>query len=131
MVSISLELLLILEPYNIIQNISSSFTVFIYISVKKARKSRQAACNEDIPAASDMGGEPPGDIIPDVNGECQYCFMRPCITARELHFVGSGQSPNDNNSGIRKGHVQTILESDQQCSWLDRSTIPSCQSRMG
>ena len=32
----------------------------------------------------------------------QFCFLKPCITERELYFVGSEQEPCDDNSNIRK-----------------------------
>lgn len=48
------------------------------------------------------GGEPVGPINHELEGECQFCFLNPCVTARGLQFVGAGQNASDKNSGIRR-----------------------------
>ena len=44
----------------------------------------------------------PYEHMPLQNDECEFCFQSPCVTLRDLHFVGNGQVACDNNSAIRK-----------------------------
>ena len=74
----------------------------IFFSEKRPRKSKQISRARENPRVADLGDEPAGQNL-NLDGECQYCFMRPCITARNLQIVGSGQSACEDNSGIRKG----------------------------
>lgn len=73
---------------------------------EKPRKSRRTARHEEIHAGADMGGEPVRAVNLEMDGKCQLCSLRPCVTARELYFVGSGQGPCDDNSRIRKRILQ-------------------------
>ena len=48
-------------------------------------------------------GEP--DDQPEAAGDeqaCPYCFLLPCVTTLPHVFLGPGQQPCDNNSGIHK-----------------------------
>ena len=70
---------------------------------EKPRKSRRTARNEEVHEGADIGGAPVRAVDLEIDGEYQFCFLRPCVTARELYFVGSGQDSCDDNGRIRKG----------------------------
>ena len=93
------------DPWLIIDAINTSIFIMCWLlfSFRKGpRKSKQISRARENPRVADFGDEPAGQNL-NLDGECQYCFMRPCITARNLQIVGSGQSACEDNSGIRKG----------------------------
>ena len=85
-----------------IQILASDSALSHCLFAEKPRKCRRTARNKEVHECAAMGGEPGGAADLDINGECQFCFLKPCITERELYFVGSGQGPCEDNSNIRK-----------------------------
>ena len=49
------------------------------------------------------GGNDPADPSDDQENdqECAFCLLTPCVTRHPHYFLGPGQQPCDNNSGIR------------------------------
>ena len=92
------------DPWLTIDAISTSIFIMcwlLFFLENRPRKSKQISRARENPIVADIGDELAGQNL-NLDGECQYCFMRPCITVRNLQIVGSGQSACEDNSGIRK-----------------------------
>ncbi len=76
---------------------------------KKAKRKISAECEQDFSSSSDSN-VPLAELEQKVRNEgelneneCKFCFLSPCATLGHIpRWVGKGQKPTHNNSGLRK-----------------------------
>ena len=72
-----------------------------FLAAKNKRTSRQ---KKHKPLAPEPGPEPEPEQPhrEPHNGECLFCFLRPCVASRNYDWIGNGQYPSIDNSAIRR-----------------------------
>ena len=55
-----------------------------------------------------IGDDPPEAVVQALEaGECDYCFLSPCVTSHDNAWLGIGQGPCNDNSAVRRANYAT------------------------
>ena len=91
-------------------------------SEPQAKKKRVSAAlgARDGGASGDTGGDDPMPGQPEPGpeeGACPHCFLKPCIVEQcaDAPWLGTGNQPSPNNSGIRKDLYRRFWHTIANC----------------
>ena len=112
-----------------IYNHGEIFSVAVKKSEPKRKRQRRNTTSHSDPLPVPPAGPPSLPMLPSPSpavplqqeeDECVHCFLTPCVTVRELYWLGEGQPAHIDNHSVRKIKYKSYWKTINNLGgWLD------------